>query len=59
MLTEQQEFCQWLAPGFIRLRLNGAVHIDFADSEATIDSAVLQLDPPQLLEHSWSSGDEP
>jgi uncharacterized protein YndB with AHSA1/START domain len=59
MLTEPQEFRQWLVPGSIELRPNGAVHIDFADSGVMIDSTVLQFDPPRLLEYSWSSRDEP
>ena len=59
MLTEPQALCQWLAPGSIELRAEGAVRIDFADSGTTIESSVLQLDPPRLLEYSWSNGDEP
>jgi len=59
MLTEPQALVQWLAPGSIELRLGGIVHIDFADSGTTIESTVLQLDPPRLLEYSWSSGDQP
>lgn len=59
MLTEPQALAQWLAPGTIELRPGGAVHIDFADSGTTIDSIVLALDPPRLLEYSWSSGNEP
>lgn len=59
MLTEPQALAQWLAPGSIELRRGGAVHIDFGDSGKTIDSAVLELDPPRLLEYSWSSGGDP
>ena len=59
MLTEPQALVQWLAPGRIELRVGGVVHIDFADSGRTIESTVLQLDPPRLLEYSWSNGDEP
>lgn len=59
MLTEPQALVQWLAPGSIELRGGGPVHIDFADSGTTIESTVLQLDPPRLLEYSWSSGNEP
>jgi uncharacterized protein YndB with AHSA1/START domain len=59
MLIEPQALAQWLAPGTIELRPGGAVHIDFADSGTTIDSTVLALDPPRLLEYSWSSGNEP
>lgn len=59
MLTVSQALAQWLAPGSIDLRAGGVVHIDFADSGRTIESTVLQLNPPRLLEYSWSSGDEP
>lgn len=59
MITQPDALVQWLAPGTIELRVGGAVHIDFADSGITIDSTVLDLDAPQLLEYSWSSGDEP
>lgn len=59
MLTESQGLAQWLAPGFVEIRTGGIVHIDFADSGTTIESTVLQLDPPRLLEYSWSSGDDP
>lgn len=59
MLTEPEALAQWLAPGSIELRTGGDVHIDFADSGTTIESSVLDLDPPRLLVYSWSSGDEP
>jgi uncharacterized protein YndB with AHSA1/START domain len=59
MLTEPQRLAQWLAPGSIELRANGAVRIDFADSGTVIASTVLAFDPPRLLEYSWSSGKEP
>ncbi|MEO8839258.1 MAG: SRPBCC family protein [Herbaspirillum sp.] len=59
MLVEPQALAQWLAPGSIELRIGGAVHIDFADSGTVIDSTVLKLDAPKLLEYSWSSGNDP
>jgi uncharacterized protein YndB with AHSA1/START domain len=59
MLTEPQALAQWLAPGSIELRRGGRVRIDFADSGRIIDSTVLDLEPPRLLEYSWSAGDEP
>jgi uncharacterized protein YndB with AHSA1/START domain len=59
MLVEPQAMAQWLAPGSIELRVGGAVRIDFADSGTVIDSTVLKLDVPKLLEYSWSSGNEP
>lgn len=59
MLTEPQGLAQWLAPGTIELRPGGNVRIDFADSGTVIESTVLQLDPPWLIEYSWSRGDQP
>lgn len=59
MLTEPQALAQWLAPGSIKLRVGGRVHIDFEDSGRRIESVVRRLDPPSLIEYSWSSGDEP
>lgn len=59
MLTEPQGLAQWLAPGSIELHTGGAVRIDFADSGTVIESTVLAIDPPRLLEYSWSSGNEP
>jgi len=59
MLTEPDQFVQWLAPGTIELREGGRVHIDFGDSGVVIDSPLLAFDPPRLLAYSWSSGDEP
>jgi uncharacterized protein YndB with AHSA1/START domain len=59
MLTVPQALAQWLAPGSIELRVGGIVHIDFEDSGRKIESVVHRLDPPRLLEYSWSSSDEP
>jgi uncharacterized protein YndB with AHSA1/START domain len=59
MITRPEALPLWLAPGTIVLRVGGAVQIDFADSGTAIKSMVLALDPPRLLEYSWSSGDEP
>lgn len=59
MLTEPPALAQWLAPGSVELRIGGAVHIEFGDSGTAIDSTVLALDPPRLLEYSWSSGSQP
>ena len=59
MLTEPQALVQWLAPSSIELRTGGRVHIDFAESGRIIDSTILGLDAPRLLEYSWSAGDEP
>lgn len=58
-ITDQHSLHEWLAPGSIELRPGGPVHIDFIDSGITIDSTVLELDVPRLIEYSWSSGNEP
>jgi uncharacterized protein YndB with AHSA1/START domain len=59
MLTEPGRLAQWLAPGTIELRLGGAAKLEFIDSGTIIDSRVTALDPPRLIEYSWSSGDQP
>lgn len=59
MLTEPQALVQWLAPGSMELRVGGKVYMDFEDSGRKIESVVRQLDPPRLLEYSWSSSGEP
>lgn len=59
MLTEPASLAQWLAPGRIELREGGTVRIDFADSGTVIDSRLTAFAPGQLLEYSWSGGDQP
>jgi uncharacterized protein YndB with AHSA1/START domain len=59
ILTEPDQFAQWLAPGSLELRHGGAVRLDFGESGATIASTVRALEAERLLEYSWSSGDEP
>ncbi len=59
MLTEPDALVRWLAPGTIDPRPGGVVRLDFAESGATIDSTIRDLDPPRLLEYSWSRPGEP
>lgn len=59
MLTEPGPLAQWLAPGTVDLRPGGRISLDFSESGATIDSVIRDLDPPRVLEYSWSSGNEP
>lgn len=59
MLTEPGRLAQWLAPGTIELRIGGAAKLEFIDSGTIIDSRVTALDPPRLIEYSWSGGGEP
>jgi uncharacterized protein YndB with AHSA1/START domain len=58
-LTDPQHLVQWLAPGAIELRLGGAATLNFADSGIVIDSTVTALEPPHVLEYSWSGPGEP
>jgi len=59
MLTEPAHLADWLAPGTIELELGGAARLNFVDSGTVIDSTVTALDPPRLLEYSWSSPGQP
>jgi uncharacterized protein YndB with AHSA1/START domain len=58
-LTDSARLAQWLAPGTIELRDGGAAKLNFVDSGIVIDSKVTALDPPYLLEYSWSGPGEP
>lgn len=59
MLTEPAQLAQWLAPGTIELVAGGAAKLAFEDSGTVIDSVVSAIDPPRLLEFSWSGPGEP
>jgi uncharacterized protein YndB with AHSA1/START domain len=58
-LTEQARLVEWLAPGEIELKPGGAAKLDFADSGIVIRSTVSAIEPPKLLEYSWSGPGEP
>ena len=58
-LTQPDRLVEWLAPGAIELREGGAARLDFADSGIVIDSQVTVIEPPRLLEYSWSGPGEP
>lgn len=59
MLTESDALARWLAPGTIELRKGGIVHLDFSDSGIVIDSTVREIEPPRLIEYSWSGPGDP
>jgi uncharacterized protein YndB with AHSA1/START domain len=59
MLTDPDRLVEWLAPGEIELRKGGAAKLNFPESGIVIDSAISEIDPPSLLEYSWSSPGEP
>jgi uncharacterized protein YndB with AHSA1/START domain len=53
-LTDPPQLAQWFAPGEITLRLGGNVHLAFTDGEGVIDGRVTALEPPHLLEFTWT-----
>lgn len=59
MLTDSVYLTNWLAPGQIEQRLGGAVKIDFGMSGTTIDCRVKNFKLHELLEYSWSAGEDP
>lgn len=58
-LTEPARIVEWLAPGEIALRKGGPAKLNFVDSGIVIDSTVSDIDPPRLIEYSWSGPGEP
>ena len=53
-LTTPAQLAQWFAPGEITLVPGGEVHLAFTDGEGVIDGQVTALDPPHLLEFTWT-----
>ena len=58
-LTQPERMVDWLAPGAIELRAGGAAKLNFEDSGIVIDSTVSAIEPPCVLEYSWSGPGEP
>jgi len=58
-LTSPARLVDWLAPGQIDLRPGGTVKLNFVDSGIVIDSKISEIDPPRVLEYSWSGPGEP
>ena len=59
MLTDPAQLPQWLAPGELALRTGGPAKLNFPESGTIIDSVVSAIDPPRLIEYSWSGPGEP
>jgi len=53
-LTDPARRAQWFAPGEIELRLGGRVSLAFTDGEGVIDGRVTAIEPPRLLEFTWT-----
>jgi uncharacterized protein YndB with AHSA1/START domain len=58
-LTDPAQLAQWLAPGEMELTLGGRVHLAFTDGDGVIDGRVTAIEPPRLLEFTWTDkGDD-
>lgn len=53
-LTTPAQLAQWFAPGEIALTLGGEIHLAFDDGDGVIDGEVTALEPPHLLEFTWT-----
>jgi uncharacterized protein YndB with AHSA1/START domain len=59
MLTDSSLLPQWLAPGDLSLSKGGAAKLSFPESGTNVESIVTEVDPPRLIEYSWSGPGEP
>jgi uncharacterized protein YndB with AHSA1/START domain len=59
MLTDPARLPEWLAPGELTLEKGGPAKLNFPESGTVIDSRVSAVDPPRLIEYSWSGPGEP
>ena len=59
MLTDSSLLPQWLAPGELSLSKGGAAKLNFPESGTSVESVVTEVQPPRLIEYSWSSPGEP
>jgi uncharacterized protein YndB with AHSA1/START domain len=59
MLTDSARVPEWLAPGELSLKKGGSAKLNFPESGTIIDSRVTAVDPPRLIEYSWSGPGEP
>jgi len=59
LLTDSARLPEWLAPGELAKTKGGRAKLDFPESGTVIDSTVTELDPPRLIEYSWSGPGEP
>jgi uncharacterized protein YndB with AHSA1/START domain len=59
MLTDSARLPLWLAPGELALRKGGEAKLHFPESGINVDSLITAIDPPRLIEYSWSSFGQP
>jgi uncharacterized protein YndB with AHSA1/START domain len=53
-LTDPAARAEWFAPGEIDLSLGGRVALAFTDGKSVVDGEVTALEPPRLLEFTWT-----
>lgn len=58
MLTDSSLLPQWLAPGELSQQKGGSAKLNFPESGTNVDSIVTAIDPPRLIEYSWSTKGE-
>jgi uncharacterized protein YndB with AHSA1/START domain len=58
-LTDSKLLPQWLAPGELAQEKGGPAKLNFPESGTNIDSVITDIDPPRLIEYSWSGKGEP
>jgi uncharacterized protein YndB with AHSA1/START domain len=59
MLTDPAKLPLWLAPGELALHKGGEAKLHFPESGINVDSMITAIDPPRLIEYSWSSFGQP
>lgn len=59
MLTDEAELPLWLAPGHLELRRGGEAKLNFPESGINVDSLISAIEPPRMIEYSWSSPGQP
>lgn len=59
MLTDTAKLPLWLAPGELASRKGGEAKLNFPESGINVDSLITEIDPPRLIEYSWSSPGQP
>jgi uncharacterized protein YndB with AHSA1/START domain len=59
MLTDPAKLPLWLAPGVLAQRTGGEAKPNFPESGINVDSLVTAIEPPRLIEYSWSSPGQP
>jgi uncharacterized protein YndB with AHSA1/START domain len=58
MLTESSLLPLWLAPGELSQQKGGPARLNFPESGTNVDSVITAIDPPRLIEYSWSGKGE-